>query len=361
MIKDNKWKVIISSLIILFPIFVGIILWNELPNNMVTHWGADGNPDGFGSKTFAVFVLPVIMFVLHLACLFFTSLDKKQKGQNKKALGIIFWIVPFTSLFANSIVYSAALGKTYDFDLFIPILLGLVFVFIGNYLPKIKQNRTLGIKISWALNNEENWNKTHRFGGKVWVIGGMILLFSVFLPDTFMILIMVCVIIALAIIPMVYSYCVYRQHQREGILYVIEPRSKGEKIAVRITAVFVPILLVGVAIMLFTGNIDIHYGDNSFKIDASYWGDLEVEYSEVDSIEYREDIAAGSRTYGFGSPRLSMGTFHNEEFGTYTRYAYTNCESSIALEVDGKILVISGNSKESTKEIYEVLSTKINK
>ena len=65
------------------------------------------------------------------------------------------------------IMYRAAFGKEFDLAFFMPAMLGVMFIFIGNYLPKVKQNRTLGIKISWALNNEENWNKTHRFGGKV--------------------------------------------------------------------------------------------------------------------------------------------------------------------------------------------------
>ena len=95
---------------------------------------------------------------------------------------MIFWILPVVSLFTNGIMYRTAFGKEFDLAVFVPALLGVMFIFIGNYLPKVKQNRTLGIKISWTLNNEENWNKTHRFGGKVWVVGGLIMLFSVFPP-----------------------------------------------------------------------------------------------------------------------------------------------------------------------------------
>lgn len=51
----------------------------------------------------------------------------------------------------------------------VPVLLGLLFLWVGNYFPKLRRNRTLGIKVSWTLGNEENWNRTHRFAGKVWV------------------------------------------------------------------------------------------------------------------------------------------------------------------------------------------------
>lgn len=109
-----------------------------------------------------------------------------------------------------------------------PALLGVMFIFIGNYLPKVKQNRTLGIKISWTLNNEENWNKTHRFGGKVWVVGGLIMLFSVFLPLTAMVWIMVCVIAVMVIVPIVYSYYIYKQHQKK-VLYILHHHEAKQK------------------------------------------------------------------------------------------------------------------------------------
>ena len=114
MLKKNKFKVILSAIIILLPMLFGIIMWNHLPDTMTTHWGADGNADGFGSKAFAVFGLPLILLVLHFVCLTLTMLDKKQKEQNQKALGMIFWIIPIISLLANGIVYRAAFGKKID-------------------------------------------------------------------------------------------------------------------------------------------------------------------------------------------------------------------------------------------------------
>ena len=132
MLKKNKLKIAISSTIVLLPILFGIIMWNDLPDIMTTHWGADGNADGFAGKGFVVFGVPFIFLVLHFICLFFTLLDKKQKEQNSKVLGMIFWIIPVASLFVNGIMYRAAFGKEYDLGLFITVLLGAMFIFIGN-------------------------------------------------------------------------------------------------------------------------------------------------------------------------------------------------------------------------------------
>ena len=361
MLKKNKIKVIISSIIILLPILYGIIMWNDLPDIITTHWGADGNADGLSGKVFAVFGTPIILLIFHFVCLLFTSLDKKQKDQNQKALGMVFWILPIISLFTNGIMYCAAFGKEFNLGLFMPALLGAMFIFIGNYLPKVKQNRTLGIKISWTLNNEENWNKTHRFSGKVWVVGGLILLPSVFLPLTAMVWFTACVIAAMVIIPMVYSYSIYKQHQKEGIVYAEAPKSGAEKIALRTTAVIVPIILLGVAILMFTGNIEVKCEDTALTIDAAYWTDLTVDYSEIDTIEYRKDLDVGIRTNGFGSAKLSMGIFQNDEFGSYTLYSYTGAKEHIVLTSDGKTLVIGMSDTKETQAIYEAMMEKADK
>lgn len=224
MLKRNKLKIILSSIIVLLPILFGIIYWNDLPDIMAIHWGPNGKADGFSSKAFTVIALPLILLVIHLACVFFTLLDKNQKEQNKKVLAIMFWIVPAISIIANAAIYKNAFGNGFQMKSWISILLGLMFIFIGNYLPKIKQNKTIGIKVFWTLNNEENWNKTHRFSGKLWVLCGVIMLFSIFLPINVILLVFICSLSAVAI-PFAYSYNIYRRHKKEGIVY----KTKTEK------------------------------------------------------------------------------------------------------------------------------------
>ncbi len=361
MLKKNKIKIIISSIIILLPSLFGAILWNHLPNSMTTHWGADGVADGTGGRAFVVFGIPAILLAVHFVCILFTLLDKKQREQNPKALGIIFWIMPFISLFSNGIIYRVAFEKEFNFSFFVPLLLGATFHFMGNYLPKIKQNRTLGIKISWTLNNEENWNKTHRFAGKVWVIGGLVLMLAVFLPLWALVWVLVGTIAVLVLVPMVYSYCLYKRHQKEGIVYEKAPKSKGEKIAVRISAIVLPILLIGVGVLMFTGNIDARCEDTALTIEATFWTDLEIQYSEIESMEYHKDFDMGMRTSGFGSARLSMGIFQNDELGSYTLYSYTGAKEHIILTSGEKTLAIGLKDTKKTQALYDALMEKIEK
>ena len=213
MIKNNKWKLLISSVVILLPMVAGLVLWNKLPAKVPTHWGFDGTVDGWSSKAFAVFALPLILLAVHWVCVFVTSLDPKNKGQSGKVLGLILWICPMVSLFAGVSVYAAALGVELNVGALAMVAMGLLFVVIGNYLPKCKQNYTIGIKVPWTLDSEENWVATHRFGGRIWVVGGVLIVLCAFLPKAILFPIFLVLLTVMAFLPILYSYLYYRRHQ----------------------------------------------------------------------------------------------------------------------------------------------------
>lgn len=358
-LKENKIRLLISSFITLIPMLFGIVFWNKLPDLMTTRWGADGVADGFSGKAFAVFVPTGIMLALNLLCATATAFDQNSRNQNKKAMGIIYWIVPMISLLVNGAMYSVAFGEEISIDWLFPAMFGILFVVLGNYMPKIKQNRTLGIKITWALNNEENWNKTHRLAGKLWVTGGIVLLTTAFLPLKWAISAMLVIFLIMMIVPVVYSYSIYRKHNKQGVSYAHTPKSKAEKVALKISAIFVPLILIGVCLLMFTGNIQYEFSDDCLKIDATYGKFSTVAYEFVDTVEYREDFDFGVRNWGYGSASLSLGNFKNNEFGHYTLYAYTACDSAVIIKSGEHVLVITGKDDAQTQELYNTLLEKV--
>ena len=216
MIRENKKKLMITSIVILVPILIGLLLWNKLPDQLPTHWNAQGEVDGWSSKAFAVFGLPIILFVMHWACVLGTSADPKKQNIEGKVLGIVLWICPIISLLVCTLSYGVALGMEFKVDKIVLALMGIVFIVIGNYLPKCKQSYTMGIKLPWTLNDEENWNRTHRMGGKLWVASGMILLLSMLLPTNAMVVVVLAVIGVAVFVPTVYSYLLFREKEKRG-------------------------------------------------------------------------------------------------------------------------------------------------
>ena len=202
----------ISSLVILLPIVFGLIFWNQLPERIATHWGPNGDPDGWSSRELAVFALPLFLFAIHWLCVLVTSKDPKNKDKNKKAQSLVLFIIPILSLLVNGIMYMTALGMPLRVEMIMPVFFGLLFIVLGNYMPKCRQNYTIGIKISWTLNSEENWNATHRFAGKLWMIGGALIMFGVFLPSTYIFVAFFAIAMVMVITPVIYSY---RFHKKE--------------------------------------------------------------------------------------------------------------------------------------------------
>ncbi len=207
MIKQNKLKTVISTVAILLPALVWVILWDKLPETIATHFGADNTANGWSSKGFAVFGIPLIMAALHLFCLIVTSLDPKHKNIGKKPLGMVFWIIPSVSLVVMSVIYAMALGVKIEVGFVVLLLMGVLFIVMGNIMPKTRQNYTFGIKLPWTLNDEDNWNKTHRLAGFCMVIAGLITLLTAFLQNPFIFI--PTLILALAI-PLIYSYLHYK-------------------------------------------------------------------------------------------------------------------------------------------------------
>lgn len=210
--KEHKGKLILTSLLVLLPLAAGLLLWNRLPAQLPMHWNAAGEVDGWGSRWMVVCLLPLFLLLIHWVCVVACFIDPKNKGQNRKALGLVLWICPAVSLLAGFMSFSAALGMGLQIEKLVLIFLGLLFIIIGNYLPKCKQNYTIGIRVMWALDDEENWTATHRFASRLWVGCGVVILLLAFLPWAEASLwISLGLVLLASLASVLYSYIFYRK------------------------------------------------------------------------------------------------------------------------------------------------------
>lgn len=208
--KTDKKILVVTSIVILVPIIVGCLLWSKLPDMIPTHFGMDGTPNGWSSKPFTVFGIPIFLLGVHWLNLGITSQDPKYENINDKLYALIVWLCPAISLLLMITCYGKCLGWEVNIARYVMIGTGSIFMVIGNYLPKCKQNYTVGIKLPWTLDSEENWNHTHRLAGYVWIVGGICIIINAFLEWEWLFRVIVTVMV---LVPMVYSVLYYKKNK----------------------------------------------------------------------------------------------------------------------------------------------------
>lgn len=209
--NDNNMKrtTILTTIVCLIPVILGIFFYPRLPETIAIHWDVNGNPDGWASKMIGGIVFPGILVLVNIAFPLLLKTDPKYNNMNEKVKQLLHWIIPIVSIFCSGATLAAALGKDVNFSLLVPMFMGLLFAAIGNYLPKMTQSYTVGIKIPWTLHSEENWNRTHRMAGFLWVIGGIAIIITGALGIGTICLIVITAIMVL--VPVIYSYLLYRK------------------------------------------------------------------------------------------------------------------------------------------------------
>lgn len=352
MLKHDKKTLILTSLLTLLPIPVGLLLWTQFPEQMVTHWGLNGQPNSWSSVPFAVFAPPLLLLAVQWLCIFFTSRDPGNKYRNRKVQTLVLWIIPLISNFSSYLMYALALDMELSVNAIMMAIFGLLFAVIGNYLPKTRKNSTIGIRVPWTFSSEDNWNATHRMAGKLWMAGGIIMALSAFLPADIGMILWSLAMISLIVVPIAYSYHFYKQEKAAGKAVTASYSATDRKIT-KASLIFLAVFTVFVLYVLFAGHIDFHFQEDSLLIDTNMYNDHVVFYDAIESVEYREGNVEGSRIGGFGSLRLLMGYFTNEEFGTHIRYTYYNPEACVVLRLGSKALVLSADNAAATQTLYE--------
>ena len=201
---------IIQLAVCLLPFLIGAVFYGRMPEQMATHFDFNFQPDDYSSREFALFGIPAFMAALFVLCSGLLEVHPKKRGMDNRLKSITRWFIPILSVVVQCITISYALDSSLNLIRFIPILIGVLFVLIGNYLPKCRQNYTMGIKLPWTLNSEENWEKTHRFGGRMFVIAGLCMILAAFFGGYGAAIIFVLVMIA-CFVPAIYSFVLYRK------------------------------------------------------------------------------------------------------------------------------------------------------
>ncbi len=208
---------ILLWVIILIPLAYLAWVWNDLPEQVPVHFNSKGEADGWAGKTAMIFIVLATTALLNLILLAVPYIDPKRKlmYMGSKYHQLRFILIIFMTALALFIIHNALDPDTFRRNVLF-MLIGGLFIALGNYFQAVKPNYFIGIRTPWTLESEQVWRKTHRLGGMLWIAGGLLLIVLAFLPQSVWQTVLFTVVIALtAIIPTIYSFVAYRQERRQ--------------------------------------------------------------------------------------------------------------------------------------------------
>lgn len=207
--KNNKKELIITTGICLVPMLFSIVLYNKLPEQIPVQWGNDGLPSSYKSKIFTCFAIPIFMAFLNIITNITINGDPKKKNASKALRRVVKFIIPVTSVTFISFSLIWSLGYRIPIVKLVLVFIGIIFILFGNYLPKSKVNYTIGFKLPWTLDNEENWNKTNHLAGYLMIIIGVVMLIIAFISVKISAGLIVIMVAMVTFIVSAYSYFLY--------------------------------------------------------------------------------------------------------------------------------------------------------
>jgi uncharacterized membrane protein len=192
---------------------LALAVYGRLPAQIAIHFNSAGNPDSYLPRALAAFGLPVALALINLYIHFRLNTDPKIANASSVLRSVNRWALPFISVIIMPVTLFMAMDVDIPINIIATAIAGIVIVIYGNYLPKSKHNYTLGIRLPWTLHNEDNWNKTNRFAGFVWVAGGLLFIINAFLSLWY---VTAAIFVVLLVAPVVYSYLTYRKQTGNG-------------------------------------------------------------------------------------------------------------------------------------------------
>ncbi|AKO92498.1 SdpI family protein [Priestia filamentosa] len=206
-------KHVFPLIIMLLSILCWVIFYNKLPSQIPMQWGVDGTVNSYAPKLQAAFTHNGILLFLYALLVLSPKMDPRKQNYQKfsRSYRIITLAIMLVLFLLNISVLLASLGYNLNVTTITPILVGILFIILGNYMQTVKPNFFIGIRTAWTLSNEQVWRKTHRLGSKLFILGGLLFFVTPFVPERLLFPLIISIILAVVLIPTLYSYVQYRK------------------------------------------------------------------------------------------------------------------------------------------------------
>jgi uncharacterized membrane protein len=210
---SNKLTLLITFFLVVVVIVAGVLLWNRMPQPMASHWNAQDQVDGYTSKFWGLFLVPLMMMGINLLFFAIPAIDplKKNISQFRGLYNIFMVLFNVLMTYIHALTLAWNLGFTgFRFSTAMIPAIGLLFILVGLGLRKAKRNYFIGIRTPWTLASDKVWEGTHRLGGILFAVSGVVTLLGIVFPRQAFLLLIVPILTA-AVIAVVYSYLLFRR------------------------------------------------------------------------------------------------------------------------------------------------------
>ncbi|MGI6704040.1 MAG: SdpI family protein [Clostridia bacterium] len=205
--------IMLAILVIVFAVAAYSYVKLPADGQYPVHWSFSGQPDRYGSKLEAVSIGPIVSGLIYALAVVLPGIDPKRKNYQKfkKEYILLMQVIMGVMAIIYIITIMAAFGRQVNITLWVNAMVGMLFIVLGNYMGRIKPNWYMGIKTPWTLSNDRVWAKTHRFGGRTFVILGVLFLLNAFIGFITNFVVFLVLLLVFAFSPVVYSYILYRK------------------------------------------------------------------------------------------------------------------------------------------------------
>jgi len=209
----RRWT---GLVVIVAMVVFSVVAYPSLPERVATHWNIAGEPDSWSSRAFAVWLGPAIALGVWLLLPVLRRIDPRRANYDR--FDPTFWlVVNMITLFlglVHALTLGAALGWRVDITRAMLMIVGALFVILGNYMPRLRSNWWMGIRTPWTLESESVWRATHRLAGWTFAAAGVLTVLSALLPSKAAFFVAMASMMCGAFIPVIYSYIAFRREQR---------------------------------------------------------------------------------------------------------------------------------------------------
>src|SRR6266536_1975967 len=211
---NTRTTTFVVLLLVIAATIVGVVLWNRLPDLMASHWGPNDEVNGYVSKFWGVFLMPLITLGMMVLFLIIPSIDplKANIAQFRDVFNLFITLIVAFMLYIYALSLLCNLGYT-DFGMSKAMLpaLGILFFFIGYMLRKAKRNFFIGIRTPWTLSSDKVWDETHRLGSVLFMISGALAFMGSFFGGMLAFWFLLAPLMIATLITLVYSYLLYQR------------------------------------------------------------------------------------------------------------------------------------------------------